>query len=141
MKVAAQHIAAEGAHLDKLFPWQQSLLDLLPHQIDREVYFISDLVGNSGKSALCWYGQACENFISLSWSTRLHHAIVKHFNLLDLSKTVNIFVNVPRSDNIAKSISLIEKIKDGDIEAYVGEQYQISNVKLVMFTNMSHKEI
>lgn len=141
VKQAAMDISSERSPLVELRPWQQALMDALPLQSDREIYFISDPVGNTGKSALCKYLQACENFCCVSWSPRVHHAIFKCFTTFNLAAPVNILINMSRSDSLSSHISKLEKLKDGDLESYTGEQIKLPFVRLIIFSNMPLSDI
>lgn len=107
---------AELKLINKLKPWQTSIIELIEKEVnDRTVYWIYDEVGNMGKTVFSKYLYAKQNAIIATGGGNkdvacLLNILVKNGRDLN-SKTTFIF-NFPRSTE-GISYKAIESVKDG----------------------------
>lgn len=132
---------------DRRYPWQKEILDKIfdkvptnfkdPH--DREVHWITDFEGNSGKSKLTKYLCAYNNnIIKISFGTanQLRSAVVsagsRKMYIIDIPRTLG------SDDSLTSVISVVEDIKGGFISSsFYGTHNQLlmTPPHVVIFSN------
>ena len=132
----------------KLFQWQKTLLKYLRQRPkDRDILFVFDPNGNSGKSTFqTKYQQAFRHHVLCldSQNSDSMAFILKNYT----QATINtIFVDIPRADNtIAVNVNknrhvmnfqMFEKIKNGQFDSskYCASKVYLGKVHLIVFTN------
>lgn len=133
---------------DTRFPWQNKIMDLIckdnPLNVqpatDREVYWITDIHGCSGKSLfvkyLCYYNSAIKK-ISFGTSNQLRSGIIDagpaKVYVVDLPRTLG------KEDSLNNVITVIEDLKSGFVVSnFHGKSRQLMCMPphVIVFANM-----
>jgi hypothetical protein len=115
-----------------LYPWQQLIEILLLKQTNRQIHWIHDPEGNSGKSWFMSYMYAKHNWLFFDAKTKLDSTAY----LIIERDPPGICFDIPRSDTMI-SWSSLEQLKNGMISCtkYRGYSGPIGSKKIVVFSN------
>lgn len=135
MAIAAAQQAnlMEGFPVNQLGQWQQKAVEVLSLQADREVMWVFDFEGNTGKTQLSRYLVNIMGYqhIFPGWGRQTH----KYIN----GNAEGYCVDLIRSNesNYSKTIQLIMGVKEGIIRPnkYTGRDVFLRSKKLIIFAN------
>jgi hypothetical protein len=128
-----KHVELKEEYINVILrPWQQILEILLQKQTHRQVFWVYDIDGNTGKSWFKKYMYSHHNWMALDAKTSIDH--IGH--LVEQSDPPGICFDIPRSDT-AVSWRSIENLKDGFISTtkYQGFAGPIGSKKILVFAN------
>lgn len=133
---------------DKRYPWQNALSLLLfetdetrfKEPDDRTIHWITDIYGNSGKSALVKY--YCFNYTGCT-KVSFGSAAQLRSGVIDAGPNVIYFIDIPRTlgtdDSLNNTISVIEDLKNGFVVSNMhgkNRRLMIKPPHIVVFSNM-----
>ena len=131
----------------KLFPWQNTLMKYLKQSpSDREILFVYDPHGNSGKTTFQTKFQEAYRHDVLCLDSQNSDSMAFIVKNLTQATINTIFIDIPRADNnIAvnhknkhvMNFQMFEKIKNGQFDSskYCASRVYIQKVHLIVFTN------
>lgn len=130
----------------KLRPHQEKIVEMMMKQNDRQILFIIDTEGNTGKSTLRTYLEIYCNGINIPSSIQSSEDIMQlvHGIVHDAPfKTYNICLDIPRSmpteGHWAKYLSALECLKDGAVydKRYVYKRMLFEPPHILVFSNQT----
>lgn len=135
-KIVSEHknkkakIPKRPVKVEILKTWQQQAVKVLLQQNERQILWVVDETGNSGKSWLCDYLDS--NYCAFVWGTGKKSDIAFAYSFQPI-----VAFNFVRSNEDNVSYDIIEQMKDGRIQStkYESVVKKRKDVKVICFSN------